>query len=127
MYSSTIKLTQTDPTDATPMLSVGAYITSAAAIPANGGAKATRKLTNILWFRVYAEAGNNDDAANGPARIGFDTKTMRTAATAHGAILNPGLEPKLYPSAGVAGIYNFNETYIVGATNDVFQIEWGVL
>ena len=127
MYTATITLTQTDPTSATPMLSLAAYITSGAAIPASGGSKGTKKMTNILWFRVYAEETNNVDVANGPARIGFDTSTSRVAATAHGIKLLPGLDPRDYPPCGVAGTYDFNHTYIVGQTNDVFQIEWGVL
>jgi hypothetical protein len=127
MYSATITLTQTDPTDVTPMLALSAYVISAAAIPASGGTKGAKKLANILWFRIYAESGNNEDAANSFARIGFDTKTSRIAATAHGHKLFAGLEPKLYPPTGDSGTYDFNHTYIVGQTGDVFQIEWDVL
>jgi hypothetical protein len=122
MYCSTIVLTQTDPTSATPMLSVGDYIRSSSSIPASR----TTKLKNILWFRIYAEDTNDEDAANSFARIGFDTATSRVVATAHGHKLFAGLEPKLYPAAGTAGQYDFNNTFIVGKTGDKFQIEWGV-
>lgn len=127
MYSATIKLTQTDPTDATPMLSIAAYITSAAAIPASGGTQGVKKLSGVLWFRVYAEDANNDDASNGSARLGFNQKTSRIAATSHGQKLLPGLEPRMYYAAGISGQYDFNNAYIVGATGDRFQIEWGTL
>jgi hypothetical protein len=92
-----------------------------------------RKLRGVLWFQIRGEAGNNIDATDGEARIGFESTnvaanfiTSRVVATAHGTPLLPGITHD-FISAGPAGIYDFSTIAISGETGDIFQIHYGPL
>lgn len=127
--------------DYTPK-SIAYLATLATAIPqildadsANPTSHDARKLrSRHLWFRIYAESGNNaGDATHDPARIGFEGTDLQASfitsnviATAHGTLLPAALYQD-FPSAGPAGLYDFRTTAISGKTGDIFQIHYGPL
>lgn len=100
----------------------------------------TEKFKNIAYFAIYAETGNDNDATNGPARIGGaqnvnapDNQDVdRVAAdagaeddaVANGFPLLPGmLYTDLFQPIGAGcGVYSFETIYITGKTGDIFQI-----
>lgn len=86
----------------------------------------TAKAKNVTWARIYAEAGNTVDAANGPARYGDKTVDW-TAATAKGLPIQPGLQPTDLLPCGNSGIYDLSDLWLSGKTGDIFQLIWLVL
>lgn len=72
---------------------------------------------------VYPEGANEDDATNGPARIGDANVDRVAAGGVKGIPLLPGiLYSELFPSASGGGVHNMEKIYIAGKTGDVFQI-----
>ena len=88
----------------------------------------TAKFDFIAFITIFAEPGNEDDATNGPARIGGSDVDRVAAGGVKGIQLLPGiLYPDLFPPINGGGVYSFEQIYLTGKTGDVFQIFYKVV
>jgi hypothetical protein len=114
----------------TSAVSLAALAALGSTVPSGAFATAQqqKKLSHIVEFWVYPEDGNSAalTASPGSARIAFDNEPSAGAAP-HGTPLIPGIQQHFAPGGGGSAIYDFNQTYIAGATGDVFQIHFGRL
>lgn len=86
----------------------------------------TSKYANVAYFKIYAEAGNNDDATNDVARIGGSDVDRVVAGGVKGIPLPVGTTTNFDP-VGAAGVYDFSKLYLTGAVGDVFQIGYVII
>lgn len=129
MYSITVVLDADDTPKSIVALAALATCRSSAGV---GAINATtqpvlfKKLTsNVAFFAIQGEKANNVDATTGSARIGFDNHVDRTVATQHGEELIPSVRYNYPAGGGGSQMYDFNNTFITGKTNDEFQIFFG--
>ena len=84
----------------------------------------TAKFDFVSYLAIFAESGNEDDATNGPARVGGSDVDRVAAGGVKGVQLLPGiLYDQLFPFAG-GGVYSFEQIYFTGKTGDVFQLAY---